>query len=168
MAQLESPFVVAVLAVAALTASAQQSVAHEPATNAVGTPLQTEDAKREANTETVVAFYAALGRFDFDECRKYLGDYYIQHNPNIEDGIEGLKKALASFRKMLPGAHMKVEHRLIVADGDYVVLYSHADLVVPTNGAGEPAPPPGGNDAADIFRLENGKIVEHWDTSAGP
>jgi predicted SnoaL-like aldol condensation-catalyzing enzyme len=69
---------------------------------------------------------------------------YVQDDPNVEDGLEGLKKFLAS----LP-ADTKVNTVRIFADGDYVVAHSEYELSGPKVGF-------------DIFRFENGKIVEHW------
>ena len=70
---------------------------------------------------------------------------YIQHNPNVEDGLEGVRK----LRSSLPN-DTKVNTIRVFADGDYVVAHSEYDIRGPKVGF-------------DIFRFENGKIVEHWD-----
>jgi predicted SnoaL-like aldol condensation-catalyzing enzyme len=70
---------------------------------------------------------------------------YIQHDRNVEDGLAGLKKLLAS----LP-PETKVNTVRVFADGDYVVAHSEYELSGPKVGF-------------DIFRFEKGKIVEHWD-----
>lgn len=138
-----------------LTASAAER-------NAQSDPYLEEVAREQANIKAVVAFYQGLAKFDFEECRKYLGDHYIQHSSAVEDGLRGLEKALKFTRGMLgPKAYSKVDHKLILADGDYVTLLSHALMV---SGEATDDPTNRGSAAADIFRLENGKIVEHWDT----
>jgi predicted SnoaL-like aldol condensation-catalyzing enzyme len=108
--------------------------------------------QEEHNKETVIAFYnAAINDKDFEAASRYLGDKYIQHNPLAADGPEGLK-AFLEFAKANLGT-FKVEFKRVLADGDFVVVHSHA-----TSG-----PDDRGSAVMDIFRLENGKVVEHWD-----
>lgn len=138
-----------------------------------------ETAKRQANKETVIAFYKAAARADFAAAQKYIGEYYVEHDPERYDGLPGLHKALDYNRRYR--INLSVIHELIVADGDYVTLYSHVARVrSPPAGAasagGPGAGPPGGggppqlkyNPVADIFRLVDGKIVEHWNAVLQP
>jgi predicted SnoaL-like aldol condensation-catalyzing enzyme len=113
---------------------------------------QVANMTEERNKETVVAFYdAAINDKDFTAASAYLGDKYIQHNPLAADGPEGLQAFLEFARENLGG--FKVEFKRVLADGDFVVVHAHA-----TNG-----PDDRGSAVMDIFRLENGKVVEHWD-----
>jgi predicted SnoaL-like aldol condensation-catalyzing enzyme len=113
---------------------------------------QAANAAAEQNKKTVVAFYdAAINGKDFAAASVYLGDKYIQHNPLAADGPEGLKAFLEFAKENLSG--FKVEFKRVLADGDFVIVHAHA-----TNG-----PDDRGNAVMDIFRLENGKVVEHWD-----
>jgi predicted SnoaL-like aldol condensation-catalyzing enzyme len=111
------------------------------------------DAKQmEANKKTVIALYnAALNEKDFDKARQYLGDKYIQHNPVAADGPEGLKGFIEFLKAKFP--NNKSEIKRVFADGDYVIVHVHAVRT----------PGDRGNAIIDIFRLENGKVVEHWD-----
>jgi predicted SnoaL-like aldol condensation-catalyzing enzyme len=111
------------------------------------------DAKQmEENKNTVRALYeAALNKKDFNEASKYLGSKYIQHNPIAADGPEGLKGFIAFLKEKFP--NNKSEIKRIFADGDYVIVHVHAVREPGTRG----------NAIIDIFRLENGKVVEHWD-----
>ena len=112
-----------------------------------------ETAKEKANKAAVLAFYdAALNKLDFEAASKYLGPYYKQHNPTAADGAEGLKGFLAYLKTNFPKTHSEVT--MSFADGDYVILRVHA---IRTPGTA-------GNAIVDIFRLENGKVVEHWDS----
>ena len=111
------------------------------------------DAKQlEENKKTVAAFYdAALNQKDFDAASKYLGARYTQHNPVAADGPEGLKAFIAFLKDKFPNTRSEIKR--IFADGDYVIVHVHAVREPGTRG----------NAIIDIFRLENGKVVEHWD-----
>lgn len=112
-------------------------------------PAADNDAR---NKEVVVAFYnAAINDKDFEAASVYLGDKYIQHNPLAADGPEGLKAFLDFAKENLPD--FKAEIKKVFADGDHVILHVHA-----TRG-----PEDRGSAVMDIFRLEDGKVVEHWD-----
>lgn len=106
----------------------------------------------EANKKVVLDFYEkGLNQKDFDAAAKHFGPKYIQHNPTAPDGIEGFKAFIAFRKDKFP--HAKSEIKRAFAEGDYVILHVH--------GVREPGER--GVAIVDIFRLENGKIVEHWD-----
>ena len=106
----------------------------------------------EANKKVVLDFYEkGLNQKDFDAAAKHFGPRYIQHNPTAPDGIEGFKAFIAFRKDKFPNA--KSEIKRAFAEGDYVILHVH--------GVREPGER--GVAIVDIFRLENGKIVEHWD-----
>jgi predicted SnoaL-like aldol condensation-catalyzing enzyme len=106
----------------------------------------------EANKRTVLAFYdAALNQANFDAAAAYFGPQYIQHNPMIKDGIEGFRSFLHELKKQFPD--LRSEIKRVFADGDFVILHVHARR----------QPGELGLAIVDIFRLDHGKIVEHWD-----
>ncbi|VVC75349.1 hypothetical protein AQUSIP_06390 [Aquicella siphonis] len=108
--------------------------------------------KLQHNKEVVTAFYeAAINNKDFSAAEKYMGSYYKQHNPMAEDGKEGFKKFIDYLRNTYPNSHSEIKR--IMAEGDYVILHVHSIKV----------PDARGQAIVDIFRLENEKIVEHWD-----
>ena len=82
---------------------------------------------------------------------KYLGPNYRQHNPTAGDGPEPFIQTVKRFSQIFPD--LRMEPKRIIAEGDLVVLHSHLIL----------KPGDRGTAVVDIFRLENGKIVEHWD-----
>jgi predicted SnoaL-like aldol condensation-catalyzing enzyme len=108
--------------------------------------------EEQANKEAVLEFYhKALNQKDFAAAAKYLGPRYIQHNPNAADGIEGFKKFIEFRREKFPDAKSEIKRAFV--DGDFVILHVHSIR----------APGERGVAIVDIFRLENGKVVEHWD-----
>ena len=107
----------------------------------------------EQNKSVVKSFYdlAFNQRQPEQAVAKYVGTTYRQHNPMAGDGTEpfiGYVKWLAST-----SPDFRFEFKRFIAEGDLVVVHSH---LVPSKGAR-------GTAVMDIFRLENGKIVEHWD-----
>ena len=106
----------------------------------------------EANKKVVLDFYEkGLNQKDFEAAAVHFGPRYIQHNPGAPDGIEGFKAFVAMRKEKFPNA--KSEIKRIFAEGDFVILHVH--------GVREPGER--GVAIVDIFRLEKGKIVEHWD-----
>jgi len=109
-------------------------------------------ADAETNKQAVLEFYdKALNQKDFEAASKYFGPRYIQHNPGAPDGIEGFKAFIALRKEKFP--HAQSEIKRVFADGDHVILHVHAIREPGERGVA----------VVDIFRLENGKIVEHWD-----
>jgi predicted SnoaL-like aldol condensation-catalyzing enzyme len=108
--------------------------------------------QEEANRNIVLAFYEkGLNQKDVDAALAYVGDRYVQHNPNAADGPEGFRKFIGFLREKFPNSHSEIKRSFV--DGDYVILHVHAVREPGTRG----------NAIVDIFKLENGKIVEHWD-----
>lgn len=117
-----------------------------------GLPARAAEPQQAANRRAVEEFYEkALNQKDFDAAASYLGPRYIQHNPTAADGPEGLKRFLQFLREKFPNSHNEIKR--VFTDGDFVILHVLAVREPGTRGAA----------IVDIFRLENGKIVEHWD-----
>ena len=116
-------------------------------------PAVADDAaKLAANKKAVLEFYdAGLNRKDFEAAAKYFGSRYVQHNPTAPDGIEGFKAFVNFLREKFPDSRSEIKRSF--AEGDYVILHVHS---VREKGAR-------GRAIVDIFKLEDGKIVEHWD-----
>ena len=107
----------------------------------------------EANKRAVVEYYelAFNERKPEEAVERYQGPQYIQHNPQAPDGPEAFIQFVNGFAGQFPD--LRVEIKRVVGEGDIVVTHS----LLKTS-ADDP-----GTVAADFFRLENGKIVEHWD-----
>jgi predicted SnoaL-like aldol condensation-catalyzing enzyme len=109
---------------------------------------------QEENKRIVQAFYQmVLNDRDVDTAfRLYAGNYYQQHNPLVEDGKEGVRKFVAWIGANRPNARGEIKR--VFAEGEFVILHVHwTGLLGGKNGEA----------VVDIFRLEDGKIVEHWD-----
>ena len=109
--------------------------------------------KTEENCALVTAFYEAYGlEKDADKCAGFLGETYTQHNPHVQDGPEHFLRFVRFRKEHFPEGKNRI--KLTVAQGNLVGFHVHSVLT-----PGEP-----GRNLVDIFRVENGKIVEHWDT----
>ncbi|WP_433254001.1 nuclear transport factor 2 family protein [Streptosporangium sp. CA-135522] len=82
---------------------------------------------------------------------EYVGGGYIQHNPHAADGPEGFVAAISGFIGQFP--ELSIDIKRTVAEGDLVVTHSLLKVSAEDRGSA----------AMDIFRLEDGRIVEHWD-----
>jgi predicted SnoaL-like aldol condensation-catalyzing enzyme len=107
----------------------------------------------EENKQTVVAYYelAFNDKQPEEAVASYGGSEYIQHNPQAPDGFDAFIEFVKGFTGQFPELHVDI--KTVVAEGDLVV----------THGLIKTSPDDPGTVAADIFRLEDGKIVEHWD-----
>jgi predicted SnoaL-like aldol condensation-catalyzing enzyme len=94
------------------------------------------------------AFDTLFNKRDYEAAARFWSDTYIQHSAHIEPGRNGLFSLIRSAPDTL-----RYEHQLIVAEGDYVIVHGRF------SGTGRPV----AWVAADIVRIENGRLTEHWD-----
>jgi predicted SnoaL-like aldol condensation-catalyzing enzyme len=94
------------------------------------------------------AFDTLFNRRDYAAAERFWSPHYIQHSAHIEPGREGLFNLIKSAPPTL-----KYEPGTIVAEEDFVVVHGRF------SGNGRPV----AWIAADIVRLQNGILVEHWD-----
>ncbi|GKS84397.1 nuclear transport factor 2 family protein [Acidovorax sp. SUPP1855] len=109
-------------------------------------------ATEEANRKLVLAFYDQFfNRHDTVTAAKVVADGYRQHNPEVPDGKAPFVGYFTELFKSNPQSKARILRS--ATDGDLVYLHVHS-----TNGAGDR-----GQAVVDIFRVKDGKIVEHWD-----
>lgn len=82
---------------------------------------------------------------------RYIGNQYIQHNPHVPDGKAPFVDYFTQYFKQNPEAKNQIKRA--AAEGDLVYLHVHSTQNNQDRGEA----------IIDIFRVENGKIVEHWD-----
>ncbi|MCL6273598.1 nuclear transport factor 2 family protein [Muricauda sp. 2012CJ35-5] len=106
----------------------------------------------EQNKKNAIAFYktAYLGNPQL-AVEKYVGNEYIQHNPDVADGTQGFIRYFERMQTEYP--QKSIEFVRCIAEGNLVALHTHQTW-------------PGNDEyvTMDFFRFDaNGKICEHWD-----
>jgi predicted SnoaL-like aldol condensation-catalyzing enzyme len=135
-----SVFTVLAAAPAAACATAQSAVSQEPAAGG---------GNRAVVTDFIRLFYGEKRvRQAFET---HVVENYIQHNPMALDGREPAITAIEGFFGRFP--NLRGDVKRILVDGDLAAVHIHII----------PSPGDRGFAVVDLLRLENGKIVEHWD-----
>jgi predicted SnoaL-like aldol condensation-catalyzing enzyme len=122
--------------------------------------LQSNNPKLAANKKLVYDCWREVlegGHLEFAD--KYLAENYMQHNPNVATGRKGFVELFSKFAKPQPIADtIKAPVVAIVAEGDLVVISFAAKLPEPTDSTKTYT-----TTWFDMFRIEKGKLAEHWD-----
>ncbi|EEK70378.1 hypothetical protein bcere0007_51700 [Bacillus mycoides] len=108
--------------------------------------------EKEKNKKMVVDFYnEVFNKHNIDIIPKYVSEDYQQHNPFVADG----RKAFMDFFKedFVKNPNSFAEIKRVVVEGDTVALHVHSRTNSQDKGVA----------IVDIFRIKDGKIVEHWD-----
>ena len=124
------------------------------------TLLQSNDPQLAANKKLVYDCWRELleaGHLELAD--KYLAEDYMQHNPNAATGRKGFVDFFSKFTKPQPVVDtIKAPVVAIVAEGDMVVISFVSRLPEPTDSTKTYT-----TTWFDMFRIENGKLAEHWD-----
>lgn len=107
---------------------------------------------KQKNKEVIKKFYQEFFNDHIVESAdKYVREDYVQHNPGVEQGREGLKTAFA--QKFIEHPEFALDIKMLIAEDNMVAVYlKNVD--------------PQGNTrcrVVDIYRLEDGMLAEHWD-----
>ena len=107
-----------------------------------------ETAQEKNKALALDAFDALFNKKDYAAAEKYWSPNYIQHSAHIPPGREGLFNLIKASPPSL-----SYEHGLIIAEGDFVIVHGrYSNIGLPANWV-----------VADIVRVENGVLAEHWD-----
>lgn len=110
--------------------------------------------KEQTNKQIATQFLeSVVNAKDFQSAAQFLGSWYIEHDPEGTDGANGLEGYIQYLKDQYPNSHVEIKR--IIADGDYVIFHVHSILTPGTRGQA----------IVDMFRLEDGKVVEHWDVT---
>ena len=102
-----------------------------------------------SNKQIILDFYRdVFNGWDISKVAEYVAPGYIQHNPTVEDGVEGFEKFISYFTSLEP----RCEILRCDEAGDIVYVFFRC---VFGNGMV--------NKVMDMYRVENGMLVEHWD-----
>jgi CcmD family protein len=104
-------------------------------------------------------------KHDLNGLERFMRNDYIQHNPDAAQGMKGFREFFEKTFKAMPDFKYRIKQ--IVAESDLVWICSR---VTATHTGGEWLDmPPGGSkldfDAVDIYRIQDGRIAEHWDVA---
>ena len=126
------------------------------------TLLQSSDPKLAQNKKLLYDFWREVfeaGHLDLAD--KYMAETYIQHNPNVATGRKAFVDFFSKFKKPEPIADtIKAPVVAIIAEGDMVMISFARELVDPKDATKKYS-----TTWFDMFRIENGKIAEHWDAA---
>src|SRR5258705_12047428 len=116
---------------------------------ATGRRIKMSQTTETKNKALVLESFATLfNKRDYVAAERYWSPNYIQHSAHIEPGRDGLVNLIKSIPPTL-----KYEHDMIVAEDEFVIVHGRF------SGHGQPA----NWIAADILRIKDGVLVEHWD-----
>jgi predicted SnoaL-like aldol condensation-catalyzing enzyme len=110
--------------------------------------ITVNDSKAENNKAIVLeAFDTLFNKRDYTAAERFWSPNYIQHSAHIEPNRDGLFNLIKSIPPTL-----RYEPGVIVAEGDFVIIHGRFSAFGPVNWI-----------AADIIRMKDGILVEHWD-----
>ena len=140
----------AFITVATLTTSAS-AVTPKPTPKVI---MQQNELTQKNKALVLKAYQELFGDHDLNALDRYWATPYIQHNPTMNDGIDSVKQMLENMG-ISHWPKQKVEFKRVIAEGDLVML----QVVQPKSDNSTETV------IVDMFRVENGKIAEHWDVT---
>ncbi|MED2040914.1 ester cyclase [Bacillus wiedmannii] len=147
-----SVFILGIVSTLIFQASTGNTKGHSIKSENVAPVSKDNVTEKEKNKKMVVDFYnEVFNKHNIDIIPQYVSEDYKQHNPFVADG----RKAFMDFFKedFVKNPNSSAEIKRVVAEGDTVALHVHSRTNSQDKGVA----------IVDIFRIKDGKIVEHWD-----
>ena len=117
------------------------------------TAAGSSSASEEQNKALVLRLYSeAFNQGKTDVVKELVGAGYVQHDKSVPGGADGQIKQFKDVKAKIPGAVATVKH--VAADADLVAVHWHASATPANEATGEAK--------IDLFRVGEGKLVEHW------
>lgn len=114
--------------------------------------MRTEQEQK--NLQAVLDFYdIVINGQQYEKAGEFLDPDYIQHKPEVETGAEGVLKFVRSIYEQKPDHRARIVRSFV--ENDYVILHVHVINGIEADNIA----------VMDIFRVENGKLREHWDVA---
>jgi steroid delta-isomerase-like uncharacterized protein len=139
--------------------------AQEPESIITDVQVSEQTEEENNNKAIIVAFTEAFNNRNYTAIEQYVAENITEHRPGVQSGRNSTIAFLQSLASAFPDFQTSIDH--MVAEGDRVVVFTT------TNGThqGEfifaPGVPPSGKQisfkTADMYRISNGQLVEHWD-----
>jgi predicted SnoaL-like aldol condensation-catalyzing enzyme len=112
--------------------------------------------QEEQNKKLVLEYEdLTFNKKDVNAAVAYLHDNFVQHNPQIPDGKQGFIDGVGGYL-LKQNPNIKITIKRVIASGDFVVLHAFGKF-------DDTNPGERGVSIMDIFRIADGKIIEHWD-----
>lgn len=99
---------------------------------------------------------------DLANLNQFMKEDYIQHNPYVQQGSDGFKRFFETWFAAIPDFQYELKN--LIANGEFIWVYGRYSGTHSNEWLGIPATHAEYQfDAVDIFRVEDGKLAEHWD-----
>lgn len=136
--------------------------AQEPVTGSPNPEALFKSKDKKLNTNKQAVYHIMLDLLEcnhWDQADKYLTPEYLQHNPNVKSGRDGVVKFFSATRKPTPiPEHMQTKIVSVTAEGDMVVVATPREYKDPKDPTKTYT-----STWFDMWRMEKGKAAEHWD-----
>ncbi|WP_340377423.1 ester cyclase [Streptomyces sp. SS7] len=140
-------------AVAVLATACSSTSGTDPAPSSSTSAAGSSSASEERNKALVLRLYSeAFDKDRTDVVKELVGADFVQHDKSVPGGAEGQIEQFKDLKARIPGAVATVRH--VAADRDLVAVHWHASATPANEATGEAR--------ADLFRVDHGKLVEHW------